>query len=161
VAQFRTGLVGGGLAGATVSTAEQLTAAKAEAEAQQIEAAIQNALASPDKHIQLEGEVARMVQKFGWKVTGFQRDIGPDGSITDIDVETDNAIIEVTTSPSRKLPQIRTFQSDPRVNPTGKAVVLFSKRYGKTAGKAVTATGAFVAHNSEELYNVLKSLRSQ
>jgi hypothetical protein len=154
--------------GATAATTETSAAAKAEAGAQQIEAAIRKALASSNTGTELEGKVARYAQAAGSTVTGFQRKIvqapmftEPARTLTDIDVETDEALIEVTTVKNGKLGQVQDLISDLKRNPTRKPVILYAPGYRDRLRRAVRAIGAQVARTPEQLADILKSLRSR
>ncbi len=120
-----------------------------------ISTAIGKALQSNDPAIQLEGTVANYVLD---DVVSFQRDIGLNGFIGEIDVETRKAIIEVTTRYKGKSDQIRKYLTDPRMNPAGKAVILFAPRYLNSAAQPIFDMGAYVVRTKEELLGLLQRL---
>lgn len=91
-------------------------------------------------------------------IVAFQRKVGPNGSIGEIDVETNNIIIEVTSSPKGKLPQITKCLSDKNINPAGKKVILYAPNCGKFAIRDIIRAGAFVAQNEAELLALIASL---
>ena len=63
---------------------------------------IEDAANSPDSDKRLEGQTAQSLQNAGININSFQKKIGPDGSIGEIDIETDCTIVEVTTRESKK-----------------------------------------------------------
>ena len=92
-------------------------------------------------------------------MVSFQRKVGPNGSIGDIDVETSSAIIEVTVMKRDKLGQIQKLMSNRDINPTGKPVILYAPSYGKFSTRDIINAGAYVAKTESELKNLLNSLR--
>jgi hypothetical protein len=73
-------------------------------------------------------------------------------------VETNRAIIDVTTRRTSKLRQLQKLLSHPDMNPLGKPVVLVAPNYGRTATQDITNAGAIVVHTQEELLRVLATL---
>ena len=73
-------------------------------------------------------------------------------------METNRAIIEVTTRRTGKLQQIQKLLSHPDMNPLGKPVILFAPNYGRTATQDITNAGALVVRTQEELLRVLAAL---
>jgi hypothetical protein len=65
----------------------------------------------------------------GFNVIGFNRGFGPNNSIGEIDVETSQAIIEVTVAKSGKLGQVSNFIGNATFNPSGKPVILYAPNY--------------------------------
>jgi tetratricopeptide (TPR) repeat protein len=120
-----------------------------------ISAAISKALQSSKPDNQLPGIVANWVKD---DVVSFQRKIGPNGSIGEIDVETSKAIIEVTISRLGKAHQIRERLTNPRINPEGKPVILFAPNYTQNAAQHIIGLGAHIAHTKEELLDLLRKL---
>jgi hypothetical protein len=120
-----------------------------------ITAAISKALQSSKPDNQLPGIVANWVKD---DVVSFQRKIGPNGSIGEIDVETSKAIIEVTISRLGKAHQIRERLTNPRINPEGKPVILFAPNYTQNAAQHIIGLGAHIAHTKEELLDLLRKL---
>ncbi len=120
--------------------------------------AIQEALASADEGTQLEGQVAQGLKDAGFKLQGFQTEVGPNGSIGEKDIETSEAIIETTVSPSGKLSQVTKLMSNPEMNPSGKPVILYAPNYGGAATNSITQGGAYVAKNMQELTDLLRML---
>jgi hypothetical protein len=119
---------------------------------------IQDALASTNPGEALEGQVAQGLQDAGVSIEQFQAEVGTNGSIGELDVVTDRAIIEVTTSPSGKLAQITKLLTNTQMNPLGKPVILYAPNYGGAAGTAITSTGAYVARSMAELLQILAGL---
>jgi hypothetical protein len=126
-----------------------------------IAAAIKAAQASPNSSIQLEGRAAQILEDAGVEVTGFQTEFGPNRSVGEIDIETREAIIEVTESRRSKLRQVNQFVNDQRLNPNGKPVVLYAPNYQGRAGKDILDAGAFIARTPTELVNIIKSFRGK
>ncbi|MHC5733027.1 MAG: hypothetical protein ACYTXY_55150, partial [Nostoc sp.] len=77
------------------------------------EQAIINALNSINPQKVLEGKVANTIIQAGFDLVGFNKAVGLNGEIGEIDVEISNAIIEVTTQTARKLKQIQKLISNP------------------------------------------------
>jgi hypothetical protein len=119
---------------------------------------IQAALNSSNAGEQLEGEVASGLQKAGVEITNFQKAVGPNGSIGEIDVETPQAIIETTVSASGKLSQISKLIGNPEMNPLSKPVILYAPNYGNTAAGDITEAGAHVVRNLGDLTTLLGQL---
>jgi len=71
------------------------------------EQAIINALNSVNPQKVLEGKVANAIIQAGFDLVSFNKTVGLNGEIGEIDVETSNAIIEVTTQTARKLKQVQ------------------------------------------------------
>jgi len=116
---------------------------------------IAQALRSRDPDRILAGEVARAVAD---DLVDFNRKVGPNGAIGEVDVETRRAIIEVTTRRTGKLKQIQKLLSHPGMNPSGKSVILFAPNYGRTATQDIIDAGAIVVRTREELLRVLTTL---
>jgi hypothetical protein len=116
---------------------------------------IEQALRSSDPDRVLEGEIAQAV---AGDLVDFNRKVGPNGATGEVDVETNRAIIEVTTRRTGKLKQIQKLLSHPDMNPLGKPVILFAPNYGRTATQDITNAGALVVRTQEELRRVLATL---
>jgi uncharacterized protein YukE len=118
--------------------------------------AIRSALESGKSDRELEGMVANYVRH---DLVSFQRNIeGPDGRIGEIDIETSNAIVEVTTQRSGKLKQIKKYLLLPEMNPLDKAVILFAPNYLADAAQDITNVGAYVVRSRDELVELLQKL---
>ncbi len=115
--------------------------------------AIDKAKNSVDKDRRLEGEVADSIRDH---VIDFERKVGPNGSVGEVDVETGKAIVEVTTTPRGKLGQIQKLIADRQINPDGKPVILYGPNYGAAATKAIEDAGGHVARTPEELKTLLR-----
>lgn len=115
--------------------------------------AIKKALGSADKDKKLEGEVADSIRDH---VIDFDRKVGPNGSVGQVDVETRKTIIEVTTQRKGKRGQIMKAISDPEMNPNGKPVILYAPNYQGGAGKDIEEAGGYVARTPEELKALLR-----
>jgi hypothetical protein len=124
----------------------------------QFDQEIQNKLSSSNPGSVLEGEVANHVKNGGFDIVAFDKKIGPNGSIGQIDIETTNAIIEATIAPNQKLSQIKGLISNPNLNPSGKSVILYAPNYRGTPEKDITSGGGYVVRTPQELFNLLKNL---
>ncbi len=78
--------------------------------------------------------------------------------ISDVDIETDKAVIEVTTGRKRKIEQFDILRSNTYLNPSGKLVILFAPTYKKFVLANVLAAGYRVARSDQELLNITQSL---
>jgi hypothetical protein len=138
----------------------QVAAAQARvaAAAQRTEAAIQTALASTDAGTRFEGETAKLLQKSGEEVTGFQVEFGSNASRGEIDIETREAVIEVTLARRGKLGQVQKLVGRSQMNPSGEPVIMYAPNYQWTAGKAASAAGVTVVRTPEDRVRALKSL---
>jgi hypothetical protein len=116
---------------------------------------VEQALRSNDPDTVLEGRVAQAVAA---DLVAFNRKVGSEGAIGEVDVETSKAIIEVTTRRSGKSRQIRKLLADPAMNPAGKPVVLFAPNYGPHATRNIAELGVVVVRTIEELLRVLLRL---
>jgi hypothetical protein len=105
------------------------------------------------------GVVADFLDKNGYDVASFNRKIVDNGlTVGDIDVETNNAIIEVTIATQGKLEQATKLATNKVVNPLGKPVFLFSRGYSRFADKQFAAIGVTIVRSEPELLAKLKSL---
>ncbi|MBD2774742.1 hypothetical protein [Iningainema tapete] len=120
--------------------------------------AINEALHSDDPKKVLEGIVANAIIQAGFELISFNKEVGLNGSIGEIDVETVNAIIEVTTQTSRKLKQIQKLISNLDLNPLNKAVILYAPNYKFTPAQDITNTGGYIVRTQEELLHLLSIL---
>jgi len=119
---------------------------------------IEEALNSGNPQIVLEGTVAFAIQQAGIHLVNFNKQVGPNGAIGEIDVETTKAIVEVTTQTSRKLKQIQKFISDPDLNPLSKAIILYAPNYKNTPAQDIVNAGAYVVRNDIQLIQLLQQL---
>ena len=116
---------------------------------------IEQALRSNDPDTVLEGRVAKAVAA---DLVDFNRKVGPEGAIGEVDVETSKAIIEVTTRRSGKSRQMKKLLANPAMNPAGKPVILFAPNYGPYATRNIAELGVVVVRTIEELLGVLLQL---
>jgi hypothetical protein len=121
--------------------------------------AIQAARNSTNPGTRLEGEAAAEILNSGNEITGFNNEIGPNGSTGEIDIETPQALVEVTVRPGGKLAQIQKLMGNPAMNPTGKPVILYAPKYGGAAGKSIEQAGGYVARTPQELTALLNKLK--
>jgi len=119
---------------------------------------IQDAANSPGPDRRLEGQTAQELRNARINVNSFQKQIGINGSVGEIDIETDVTIIEVTNASARKGQQIDKLINDPQMNPSGKAVILYAPNYGQAAGQSVIGLGAHIARSPAELVNLVRRL---
>jgi hypothetical protein len=91
-------------------------------------------------------------------LVAFNRKVGPEGAIGEVDVETSKAIIEVTTRRSGKSRQVTKLLADSAMNPAGKPVILFAPNYGPHATRNMAELGVVVVRTIEELLGVLGQL---
>jgi hypothetical protein len=125
---------------------------------QEIDTKINAALQSENPGTKLEGKVGKALRDAGFNVMQFQQKIGKYGSIGEIDVSTDKAIIEVFIGRKGKLQSIEDKINIQQLNPRGKPVILYAPNYQSTAAKNIINSGAQVCRNIEDLINVLNRL---
>jgi hypothetical protein len=75
-----------------------------------------------------------------------------------VDVETSNAIIEVSTTDENKLKQVLKLKNNKQINPTGKPVILFAPNYSHAADQQFKANGITIIRSYEDLFAYLRSL---
>lgn len=119
---------------------------------------ISNALNSLNSQKRLEGTVANAIIQAGFILVSFNKAVGLNGEIGEIDIETENAIIEVTTQTSRKLKQIQKLISNPDLNSLKKPVVLYAPNYKLTPAQDIIASGSYVVRTQDELLELLFTL---
>ncbi|PHJ62773.1 hypothetical protein VF14_26985 [Nostoc linckia z18] len=122
------------------------------------EQAITDALNSANPQKVLEGQVANAIIQAEFNLVSFNKVVGLNGEIGEIDVETSNAIIEVTTQTARKLKQIQKLISNPDLNPLKKPVILYAPNYKITPAQDIIATGSYVVRAKDELLELLFQL---
>jgi len=115
------------------------------------------ACTSPDPDVQLEGQVGRALIA---DLVSFQRKVfNAEGvEIGEIDVETSNAIIEVTNTPRDKLKQLLKDQNEPLMNPNHKKVILYAPGYSHAADRQFASYGFPIIRSLKDLFNYLRSL---
>jgi hypothetical protein len=102
----------------------------------------------------MEAQVARLFQD---RVVGFQKiiDSASGERLSEIDVELDNAIIEVTGGVGRgKLDQLSRLMS-PAINPLGKQVIIYGPNITPGRVQNLTDAGAKVAQSLFDLQVLL------
>jgi hypothetical protein len=117
--------------------------------------AINNTLSSDNQQRVLEGIVATAIIQAGFNLVSFNKAVGVNGEIGEIDVETEKAIIEVTTQTSRKLKQIQKLISNLELNPGGKPVILYAPNYKFTPSQDIINAGSYVVRDQKELLELL------
>ncbi len=117
--------------------------------------AINNTLSSDNQQRVLEGVVATAIIQAGFNLVSFNKAVGVNGEIGEIDVETEKAIIEVTTQTSRKLKQIQKLISNLELNPDGKPVILYAPNYKLTPSQDIINAGSYVVRDQKELLELL------
>jgi hypothetical protein len=116
------------------------------------------AVNSPDEDIQLEGEVARVLIS---DLVAFRRKIIDPATgkvIGDIDVETPEAIIEVTKESRNKLPQVLKEKNNTMMNPKGKRVILYAPDYSHASDVRFQSYGIPIIRTFEGLFDYRRSL---
>ncbi len=84
------------------------------------------------------------------------REVGAKG---EIDIETDQAIIEITRQKKGKRSQVKNkYINDPDFNPGKKPVILFAPDYNRSAAKEVEDVGALVVNDGKTLDDDLETL---
>lgn len=101
-------------------------------------AGIQADLKSIDEGKQFQAQAAQAMRAGGVRMIGYGRKVvGKYRTITDVDVETEHAMVEITKSDGGKLDQVLDMQRDRRINPEGKAVALYAPNYTDDAKAAI------------------------
>lgn len=90
----------------------------------EIQVLIDNAIKSADKGVRLEGTIAKFLIEHKQKILNFRLELGPNGSIGEIDIETRQAIIEVFKGEQGKYKKVMELVTDARKNPLAKQVIL-------------------------------------
>lgn len=126
-----------------------------------VQARIRRAQAVGDEGIRFQADTAQNLRVRGVRVIGFGNKVFDKfgKTITDIDIETDHALIEVTTSPSGKFDQSLALLKDPRVNPAGKPVAVFGLKYSPTAAIKLTSEDVEVFTSEDDLASWLLGLQ--
>ena len=124
-----------------------------------IEAGIAAKKASSSPEDQLEGEVGQYVKDQGL-ISSFNWKNGPNGENGQTDLETPDAIIEVTVSPNGKGPQLRNYHNnkDGR-NSMWKQVILYAPNYEDAATKYAESINVWVVRNKQDLIYLLEEMR--
>ncbi len=122
----------------------------------EIDTKIKNALSDTRPEIKLEGDVALMLQKNGYRIFKFQHKYYLPNTKTvdaEIDIETAKVFIEVTTVTGGKNKQVGTKSiNNSVVNPSKKAIILYAPNYTSAATSEITALGAHVVKKPSELF---------
>ena len=111
----------------------------------------------------MEGEVAIMVKNHPRsKIVNFNRPYPnphAPGNITEHDIETENAIIEVTRMAGGKPSQMARL-GHTLANPNGKPIIIYGPRYTapRAIAKVIEAGAYKVVHNEQELIAALEEL---
>ncbi|GAC1365216.1 MAG: hypothetical protein NVSMB32_08520 [Actinomycetota bacterium] len=123
-----------------------------------IRAGIRRAIVAGDEDTKFEGQVAQNLRVRGVQVTDFKTTVFTRLGTKrgEIDIETQEPIIEVTTSESGKLDQAVRFATDAKMNPAGKQVIVYSTKYTAAAEKALAQSGVRVARSMDELLSLLR-----
>jgi hypothetical protein len=119
---------------------------------------IEDAAKSTNPGTKLEGEVGKGLRGEGIKIEGFNKPVGPNGSIGEIDIETGRTIVEVTVKSGGKLSQINKYLTNTSLNPDGKSVILYAPNYGARATQDVVNAGGHVARTIPELADLIRRL---
>jgi hypothetical protein len=116
---------------------------------------IDQARQSPNRGTREEGKVGNMIRNI---VEDFDRPVGPNGSIGQVDIETRRAIIEVASGQRGKTGQATTNLVDRRVNPEGKPVIVWGPGMRPGARDDLRRNGVQVVENEAELKAALRAL---
>lgn len=118
---------------------------------------VANACLSPDPDIRLEGQVGKALIS---DLVSFQRKVYDSSGtvIGEIDVETSNAIIEVTNRKEGKLEQLLKELNNPLMNPNHKQVIFYAPGYSHAADKQLASHGIHIVRSLKELFDYLRSI---
>ncbi|WP_285701210.1 hypothetical protein [Actinomadura sp. NBRC 104412] len=111
---------------------------------------------SPDDR--LEAKTAKAIRGI---VRDFDRGIDnpAGGRLGQIDIETNKAIIEVSNGTNaNKATQVKSRLSDPRINPSGKSIVVYAPKWTYAQVKEYASQGITVVRNEGELKRYLRGL---
>jgi len=126
-----------------------------------VQARIRRAQAVGDEGIRLQADTAQNLRVRGVRVIDFGNKVFDKfgGTITDIDIETDHALIEVTRSPGGKFDQAFKMLNDPRVNPARKPLAVYGSGYSALAAKKAAEDGIPVFTSEDDLVSWLLGLQ--
>lgn len=116
------------------------------------------AINSSSPQQQLEGLVAKPLIA---DLVSFQRQIVDPATgevVGEIDVETSNAIIEVSTTDESKLQQVLKEKDNKLINPKGKQVILYAPRYSHHADAQFKSYGIPIIRSFKDLFDYLRGL---
>jgi len=122
---------------------------------------IQAALNAANRADREPGVVADFLDKHGYDIRLFNQPFKhPDipGRAGDIDIEIDQAIIEVTIQTQDKLKQATKLVNNKTLNPSGKPVFLFSREYSNQADSQFRAIGVIIVRSEDELLTEIHKL---
>lgn len=123
--------------------------------------AIAAALASSSPGMRLEGEAATHIMNAGINILAFNKVVGPNGEIGEIDIQTSMAIIETTIARMGKLGQINKIMTNTQLNPDGQPVILDAPNYQVAAGQDIVDAGGLLARTPTALIALLQSLKDR
>lgn len=120
---------------------------------------VAEACLSSDPDVRLEGQVARTLIS---DLVSFKRKVydASGTEIGEIDIETSNAIIEVTSGKQGKLQQLTKELSNPLMNPEHKKIILYAPNYSPAAGQEFTVGSERIPiiRSMKALFDYLRSL---
>jgi hypothetical protein len=121
-----------------------------------VDTKIDTAMRSANEGSRLEATTAKSLRNI---VRDFNRKYGPNGSLGEIDIETNKAIIEVAGGRKyTKEGQLEGLINNRTKNPTGKPVILLATRLSGKQVALARQTGAIVVRTEYELKQVLRGL---
>jgi hypothetical protein len=116
------------------------------------------AVNSPSPQTQLEGQVARALSG---DLVSFQREIidpVTEIEIGETDVETSNAIIEVSKTKKKKLQQVLTERDNKLINLRRKQIILYAPGYSHAADQQFEDNGIPIIRTFKDLFDYLRRL---
>lgn len=127
-----------------------------EQHAKVLDSKLENARNSRDKSNQKEATVGDAVRPV---LREFNRQYGRNGSDGEVDVETNKAIIEVSSGENpAKGAQLKRLKESKSVNPNGKPVIVVGFDFRGNQVKAYEKQGVKVVRNTKELKDYLRGL---
>src|SRR5579863_7885083 len=108
---------------------------------------------STDPGVHTEGEMALITRMEGYDVVNLNQKInGPEGTVGEIDAETQGAILEAKSGDSwssKNTEQIQKLLNNPQLNPSGKPVIIYAPNFSDANVARAEAAGAIVARNED------------
>jgi hypothetical protein len=121
-----------------------------------VDAKIDQALRAGDEDKLVEATTAKSIRNV---VRDFGRKYGNNGSLGEIDIETNKAIIEISNGrKASKTNQIAKLINDRQMNPNGKPVIVLATQWSGKQVALAKQTGAIVVRTESELKQALRQL---
>jgi hypothetical protein len=122
--------------------------------AKAVDAKIDNKMKSPRADDKLEATTARSIRGI---VRDVDRKYGPNGSHGQIDIETNKFVIEVSNGQNAgKVSQVKGNLGNPKVNPSGKPIIVFAPKWSLRQVKVYADQGIKVVRTEHELKKYLR-----